>query len=207
MKLIIALALALAPAVASADEHDMSKMNHKKEDSTRKVDSKNPDQLMTDARIASILHKVNKSEIDAGKLAEKNGISQDVKDYGRMLIKDHQMADEKLASIAKKANIDLDKLNGPDKEMLETNERKMDQVKKMKGAEFDRAFGVAMADGHEGVLKMLSDHGKDIKTAELKQFVDDTTPTLQHHKEMAEKIGNKSPAAQGRAPEAQPRKY
>ena len=49
--------------------------------------------VMTDARIASILHKVNKSEIEAGKLAEMQGQSPEVRDYGRMLTKDHTDAD------------------------------------------------------------------------------------------------------------------
>ena len=46
MKLIVTLALALAPAIAFANDN-----HEKKDDTTRKVESKNPDQLMTDARI------------------------------------------------------------------------------------------------------------------------------------------------------------
>ena len=202
MKLIVTLALALVPAFAWAHEgHDKTT----KDDTTRKIESKNPDQMMTDARIASILHKVNKSEIDAGKLAETQGQSAEVKDFGRMLIKDHTDADTNLVSIAKKANIDLDTLNGPDQDMLKNDAKKMDQVKMMKGAEFDRAFGTAMYNGHDGVLKVLKDHDKDIKSAELRKFIDDTRPTLEHHKDMADKIQGKAPGAQGRAPEMPPR--
>src|SRR5438034_6730473 len=131
MKLMVTLALALAPAIAMA--------NDKKEDTTRKIESKNPDQMMTDARIASVLHKVNKAEIDAGRLAEKQGQSAEVRDFGRMLIKDHTDADTNLVSMAKKAKIDLDTLNGPDQDMLKNDDRKIEQVKMMKGVEFDRA--------------------------------------------------------------------
>ena len=204
MKLIVTLALALVPAFAWAHEgHDKTT----KDDTTRKIESKNPDQMMTDARIASILHKVNKSEIEAGKLAEMQGQSPEVRDYGRMLTKDHTDADTNLVSIAKKAKIDLDTLNGPDQDMLKNDAKKMDQVKMMKGAEFDRAFGTAMYNGHDGVLKMLKDHDKDIKSAELRKFVDDVRPTLEHHKDMADKIQGKAPGAQGRAPEMPPRPF
>src|SRR5437868_15550104 len=110
MKLIVTLALALMPAIAFAQTDTSGRSGNKDDNSTRKVDSKNPDQMMTDARIASILHKVNKEEMDAGKLAEKHGTSSDVKEYGRMLIKDHQQADEKLTAMAKKANLDLNTL-------------------------------------------------------------------------------------------------
>src|SRR4051812_12917582 len=184
MKLIMTMALALTPAMAFAQNTATTTTNPKadngatteshakmdnttantKEDTTRKIDSKNPDQMMTDARIASILHKVNKEEVDAGKLAEKRGTSSDVKEFGRMLIKDHQEADQKLTAMARKANLDLETLNGPDKDMLKTDQKKMDQVKTMKGAEFDRAYGSAMYDGHDDVIKMLDDHKKDIKS-------------------------------------------
>src|SRR5690348_15731744 len=46
---------------------------------------------MTDARLMAKLHKINLIEIDAGKLAEKQGESADVKNYGRKLIADHTM--------------------------------------------------------------------------------------------------------------------
>src|SRR5678810_685468 len=155
MRMTMTLALALAPAIAFAQStsttpktddkaamESHSKMEtpattNKDDNTTRTVDSKNPDQLMTDARIASILHKVNKAEIDAGKLAEKHGQSADVKDFGRMLVKDHTDADAKLTSLCKTSKIDLDTLNGPDKDMLKVNDEKMDQVKKMKGGDFD----------------------------------------------------------------------
>lgn len=188
MKLIVTLALALAPAIAFAKD------TQKIDDTTRKIDSKNPDQLMTDARIASILHKVNKAEIDAGKLAEKDGQSAEVKDFGAMLIKDHTDADAKLTALCKTGKIDLDTLNGPDKDMLKVNDEKMEQVKKMKGAEFDRGFGTAMYNGHDGVLKMLKDHDKDIKTAELRSFVDEIKPALEHHKDLADKIQSRKAA-------------
>jgi predicted outer membrane protein len=57
-------------------------------------------------------------------------------------------------------------------------------------------FAEAMYQGHDGVLRMLSDHAKEITIPELKQFVDETTPALEHHRAVAEKL--KGDRARGR---------
>ena len=76
MQRILTIALALTPAMAFAQITAPIPVNTapaKKDDTTRKTDTRSPDQMMTDARIASILHKVNKPETDA-----RTGISRTI---------------------------------------------------------------------------------------------------------------------------------
>ena len=112
------VALLLAPGLALA--HGDKAMN--KDASAVKMDQ---------GRIASFLHQVNQAEINAGKLAQQQGTSQDVKDYGRMLVEDHTKADQTLTDVAKKAHLNLDKsvLVPDDTEKLQTVDNKVDQVK------------------------------------------------------------------------------
>ena len=159
----------------------------------------------TPQMILQKLHMANLEEIEMGKLAEQNGTDR-VKSYAKTLQTDHTAADGQVKALAQKKNITLsDSPKNPEMQ------KKMDEAKNrfsnMKGAEFDRAFGTAMYNGHDGVLKMLKDHDKDIKSAELRKFVDDVRPTLEHHKDMADKIQGKAPGAQGRAPEMPPRPF
>ena len=46
-------------------------------------------------------------EVHAGKLAQDKGNSQQVKDFGAMMVKDHSAANEKLKALAATKSIDL----------------------------------------------------------------------------------------------------
>src|SRR5947209_240020 len=59
------------------------------------------------ATVLGKLHQSNQQEIAAGKLAQKSGTSRQVKDYGKMLEKDHSAADKKVTAMAKQEKIDL----------------------------------------------------------------------------------------------------
>jgi len=181
MKALAFAALALMPALALA--HGDKAMNMNK--------------MMDEGRIAAFLHQVNQEEIDAGKLAQRQGTSQDLRDYGRMLTDDHQQADKALMDAAKKDHLNLDKsvLNADDQQKLANNKTKMDQVKAMKGAEFDKSFAQTMANGHKDVIGMLRDNRDNIKSAELKKFVDATIPKLETHRDVADRISRGERAA------------
>src|ERR1700722_15172233 len=47
------------------------------------------------------------AEVDAGRLAQDKGNSQQVKDFGAMMVKDHSAANEKLQALAASKNITL----------------------------------------------------------------------------------------------------
>ena len=59
------------------------------------------------ADVLNKLHASDQKEIEAGKTAEKQGQSKEVRDYGKMLVKDHTTADQKVTSLAKKEKITL----------------------------------------------------------------------------------------------------
>ena len=53
------------------------------------------------------IRMINATEIAAGRLAQEKGTSDEVKDFGRKLVEDHQTADKKLVEFANKHNIML----------------------------------------------------------------------------------------------------
>src|SRR6185369_15748757 len=57
------------------------------------------------ADVLNKLHASDQHEIAAGTLAEKHGRSQAVKDYGKMLVRDHGAADQKVAVVAKQEKV------------------------------------------------------------------------------------------------------
>ena len=160
------------------------------------------DEKMTDARLIALLHHVNQDEIAAGKLAQQKGQSADIKSYGKQLVEDHTKSDADVKSTAKKAGISPSDsaLTAHDWEMMRTDKNKMDQLKKMSGAEFDKTFAQVLAKDHDHMISMLRDHKDDLQSPELKRLVDNTIPVLEQHKDMAEKAGRKAPQSQGRSP-------
>jgi putative membrane protein len=138
------------------------------------------------------LHHVNQEEIKAGQLAEQKGSSSDVKDYGKMLVKDHQQADRDLTALAGKVNVDLSKMkmDQESREKREVHQDKMEQLQKLTGKEFDRGFAQMMVNGHQHVIELIKNSESDVKP-EVKASLDKMLPVLQKHEDMAKDILNK----------------
>jgi putative membrane protein len=132
------------------------------------------------ATVLGKLHQSDQKEIAAGKLAQKSGTSQQVKNYGKMLEKDHSAADKKVTALAKQEKIDL------------ASATPGGGASDMTGMASDPMFDTKFA--HE----MVQDHKKDIAevteardaTADpkLKKLLTELVPTLQKHEETAQKI-------------------
>ena len=210
----LVFAAVLAPALAFAnDTHSTQAATNTSDNANRAApgtlngvspatgDSMKGDMKLTDSQLASMFHKVNKAEMEAGKLAQKEGSSAAMKDYGRQLFNDHKQADLKLEAAAKKDHLKLDDLTPMQKDKLATDDKKMDQVKSLHGADFDRGFASVMYNGHKDVLDMISQHMNDVQSKDLMSWMHEAQPKLEHHRDMAKKMmGNEK--AQGRS--AQP---
>ena len=187
----IALAVLLIPALARAADRTNTPAAPIDPTLTGVPTTESQIEKMSDARIAATLHHVNQMEIDAGNLAQAQCQTARCKEFGRILVAEHQKADTQLIDIARRASFDLDALTAKDRAKLQIDDNKMDQVKRMHGALFDKTFGQVMANGHGNVLDMLRDHKGDIRSGELKRFVENTIPVLENHKDLAAKIDTK----------------
>ena len=147
------------------------------------------DEKMTDARLVTLLQKVNKEEIEAGKLAQKRGKSAAIRNFGKTLIADHTKSQKEVSAAAKKAKISPSDsaLTMKDKEQEKVDKNKMDQLKKLSGAEFDKTFAQVMSKDHEHMISLLKDHKDDLQSDDLKTLVDNTIPVLEQHKDLADK--------------------
>ncbi|SRR6266566_9249382 len=166
----LAFALALVPALSFAAQKQAE------------------DAKMTDERLVTILHDTNKEEIAAGRLAQQKGNSAEIKSYGEKLVTDHTKADEQVMAAASKAGVkpNPSSLSAHDKEMMRTEKRKLDQMKRLSGSEFDKAFAQEMSRDHDQMISMLRD-AKNHVSAPMKELVDNTIPVLEEHKDLADK--------------------
>jgi putative membrane protein len=182
---ILAFALALAPALAFASQKQAE------------------DAKMTDERLVTILHDTNKEEIQAGRLAQQKGSSPEIKSYGEKLVTDHTKADDQVMAAASKAGVkpNPSSLSAHDKEMMQTEKKKMDQMKQLSGAQFDAAFAQEMSRDHDHMISMLRDARRHVSPP-IKELVEQTIPVLEEHKDLADKASKSADrASRGRQPQ------
>jgi len=118
-------------------------------------------------------------EVRLGELAQKNGVSADVKKLGEHMVSDHSKANNELKAIASKKGISLPSALG------EKNQKKYNELAAKKGADFDQAYSEYMVEDHEMVISMFEKQVKDGNDADLKAFAAKTKPTLDHHLHMS----------------------
>ena len=162
---------------------------------------------MNDEQVLRHLHHANMEEIKAGQMAESKGSSQGVKDYARTLVQDHQQADKQVLAMAQKMNVDMKKdmdmsnmdhskmdhsqMSGMDHDKMKMHQAKMDEMQKMSGKDFDKAFLTMMVNGHDHVIDMVKNAQSNAK-GDMKNMLDQMLPTLERHKEMAQDLMKKS---------------
>jgi putative membrane protein len=131
-----------------------------------------------------MMHQANQAEMEMGKLAQSNG-TKDVKDYGRMLEQDHNKADKQLQALAKQKQVQLMPKTG-DEQKMESKE--LDQLRNMKGDQFDQAFLQKMVDGHDKKIAALTKMQNEVNDPQVKSLIQETLPTLKHHRDMAQSL-------------------
>jgi putative membrane protein len=153
-------------------------------------EGKRGDKTMTEDQVLHALHHIDQEEIKAGQMAEQKGSTQQVKDYGRMLVQDHQKADKQLMQVAQKMHVDLtNPKNLPQSmhEKSEVHQSKMQQLQRLNGKQFDQGFAQLMSNGHQEAIDMVK-NAQANATGETKKLLDQLLPDLQKHKDVADQI-------------------
>ena len=121
------------------------------------------------------------TEVDAGKMAQEKGSSQDVKDFGAMMVKDHTQNNADLAALAKTKGVDVPP-------SLDNMHQKMvDNLSSKSGAAFDKAYINMMVKGHTRMLGLMKGE-ESSSDADLKDFATKTSDTVQMHLTKAKDI-------------------
>ena len=181
------------PSGTSADKpaDKSDRMNVDRERTARSDEGKRSDKALTDEQLLRLLHHENEEEIKAGQLAQQKGSSPAVKDYGLMLVNDHTKADKQVQQVAAKMHVDLSKheMDAKHMEEMKVHQSKMDQIRKMTGKEFDRAFAQAMSADHQHLIDTVKATQPNAK-GDMKTLIDGLMPELQKHKDVADQIAS-----------------
>ncbi len=135
-----------------------------------------------DAKFATAAANGGMAEVALGKLALTKTTNASIKDFANMMVTDHSKANDELMAIAKTKNITLP--TEPDSAHI----KKMDELSKKNGADFDKAYVDAMIDGHKKTLDLMNGEAKNGSDTTLKAFAAKTAPIVQSHLDAINKI-------------------
>jgi putative membrane protein len=125
----------------------------------------------------------NYAEVEMGKLAQQNGQSDNVKNFGEMLQSDHTAANEKALDAAKSMGVTPP--DGPNAKQKADYEK----MSKMSGPPFDREFATHMVADHQ---KDIAEYKKASKSADAAgEYAKGNIAVLQKHLETAKSLASK----------------
>ena len=130
------------------------------------------------------------AEVELGQLATRKASSEEVKKFGQRMVDDHSKANEQLKQVAAEKNIDVpQQLDAKDKA---TKAR----LEKLSGERFDKAYMKDMVRDHQKDVAEFQRASKIAKDPAIKNFAQQTLPTLQDHLKEAQKIAPKQQQAE-----------
>ena len=132
---------------------------------------------MAASDFASTVAASDMFEIATGKLASANATNAELKSFGGMLVSDHtkSSADLKTAAAAATPKVTLPAA------MPAELQAKVDALKAVKGAEFDRLFLEQQKEGHQKTLDALKSYASSGDAPSLKSFAEKASPVVQAH--------------------------
>jgi putative membrane protein len=134
------------------------------------------------------LHHINQHEIQLGRLAQQNGLSQDVKSYGEMLVRDHTAADERLMSYAQQKGFKLSEpkpMNDVERKAMDAERASMEKLRVLKGQPFDASLLASMVGGHDMALGKLMAAQQNVTDAGMTPLLQQHTQVVTQHRQQA----------------------
>ncbi|MFS4461024.1 DUF4142 domain-containing protein [Bdellovibrio sp. HCB2-146] len=143
---------------------------------------------LADQEIAEIMMTANDAEIDAAKLAKSRASSSAVKDFAEHMINEHTNNMKQGKKITKDEKIKA-KSNEEAKNLKATAKDQLAELKKKKGADFDRAYIGTQVAMHQQLLTDLETKLiPQAQNPQFKNFLNETKTHVEQHLSKAKEI-------------------
>ena len=121
-------------------------------------------------------------EVELGQLAQKNGSSDQVKQFGQKMVTDHTKLNDELGNAAKRDGFQVPT------ELSAKQRVQIQSLSKVSGKEFDSRYAQLMVKDHTEDLAAFKKAKSTTGKPELKKAIADAIPVIEHHLEMAKKM-------------------
>jgi putative membrane protein len=115
------------------------------------------------------------AEVKLGELAITNGIRDDVKQFGQMMVKDHTAINNDLKALAAQKGVTL-----PDSLDVE-RQAMVDKMAALTGSGFDDAYIKGMIEAHQNDAKAFKAEFTTTHDADIERFLDQSIPVVEMH--------------------------
>jgi predicted outer membrane protein/sporulation protein YlmC with PRC-barrel domain len=138
----------------------------------------------------------NMFEIQSSQLALQKSQETRIRDFAQKMVHDHTQAGDKMTAAAKDQTVPTS-LDQEHAQMLQ-------QLQQASGSGFNRSYVQMQFDGHQKTVALFEQYAQNGDHAQLKEFAQQTLPTLREHFQMITDI-RKELLAPERVAQAQPR--
>jgi putative membrane protein len=115
------------------------------------------------------------TEVKLGELASTNGMRDDVKEFGQMMVRDHTAINNDLIALAAQKGVTL-----PDS-LDAKHQRMVDRMTALTGSEFDDAYIAGMIKAHKKDAKAFNAEAAATQDTDIKNFLDKSIPVVEAH--------------------------
>ena len=149
--------------------------------------STTPAATWSDANIVAMLDEANAADSSAGAIAATKGTAAAVRDFAKMMMRDHHNLRTQGAALAKKLNVTpAAPADDPVPAMAQAETNTLNST--AKGKDFDKAYIDAEVDAHKAVLDLATKAAGQTQTTELKNLIQKAAPLIKAHLDKAEAI-------------------
>jgi putative membrane protein len=142
----------------------------------------------SDPQIAGIVVTANQIDVDAGKLAKSKSKNKEVKDFAQQMITDHTAVNKQAGALAKKLGVTPED-SDTSKSLKKGAADNIANLKKLNGAQFDKAYVDQEVTYHQAVLdaidKLLIPSAQN---AQLKGLITKVRPAIGAHLDHAKHL-------------------
>ena len=142
----------------------------------------------SDAQIAASVVTANQVDIDAGKLALTKSATKDVKDFAQLMITDHSGVNKAATELVTRLKVKPEE-NPTSIALKKTGEETLERLKRLKGAQFDKAYVDNEVTYHQTVIDAIDKTLiPSAKNEELKSLLVKVRPAFVAHLEHAKRL-------------------
>src|ERR1051325_8615039 len=94
---------------------------------------------INDSEIVAVVDTANAGEIAAGEYAQSKAKNQAVRDFAKLMVKDHTEMGQASKMLGSKLNLKPQE-NSTSRSLKEDNDKSMEDLKQQKDSEFDKAY-------------------------------------------------------------------
>lgn len=115
-------------------------------------------------------------EVESSQLALQKNITDEHRDFARMMIEDHGKANRKLSDLAQQVGCPVPK------EMNREQRADLDDMRRLDGQEFERRYHATQVAAHDQAIELFERAARECEDKNLRAFANDTLPTLREHR-------------------------